>query len=557
MSQEIQGPVRVRFAPSPTGFLHVGGARTAIYNDLLRRHAGGAFILRIEDTDRQRSDEAMTRQIQAALAWIGTEWDEGPFLQSERLARHRERGEELLATGRAYRCFCTPAELEAQRAAAQQRGDAFRYPRTCLRLTTEEVAARVAAGQPFAVRFRMPDAPIRFRDLVRGEMEFAPEALDDFILLRSDGSPTYHMSVVCDDIDMRVSHVIRGEDHLSNTPKHIPLFEALGGAVPVFGHLPLILGPDKKRLSKRSGATSVEEFRAEGYLPQALYNYLALLGWSPGEDREIMSRDEMARLFSVDRLSASPAVFDREKLTWMNGQYMSALPLGELLRRLAPFLEEVGLGELAAVAEGGEEVAVVAGGEEPAVVDGAGQRGGDGQPGGSSEPGGAKEPAGGNEPAGGDQRAQDGRSAGARLAAAVQLHRSRARTLKELAGLLVPHFRAALDYDPAAASKFAREPGMPAHLQTLRDRWAALPAWTKEALEAELRALAQEHGLKAGALIHPTRAALSGTQAGPPLFDLVEVMGRETALRRLDQFLAFLARAEPPAAAPPDTAAQA
>src|SRR5258707_3654294 len=213
MSIEIQGPVRVRFAPSPTGFLHVGGARTAIYNDLLRQSVGGAFVLRIEDTDRERSDAAMTRQIQSALAWIGTVWDEGPFLQSERLARHRERGEELLAKGSAYRCFCTAEQLEAQRAAAQKQGQAFLYPRTCLGLGGAEAAARAAAGEPFVVRFRMLDEHIRFHDLVRGDMDFPPDALDDFILLRSDGSPTYHMSVVCDDIDMRISHVIRGEDH--------------------------------------------------------------------------------------------------------------------------------------------------------------------------------------------------------------------------------------------------------------------------------------------------------------------------------------------------------
>jgi glutamyl-tRNA synthetase len=299
MATEIQGPVRVRFAPSPTGFLHVGGARTAIYNDLLRQSAGGAFVLRIEDTDKERSDEAMTRQIQSALAWVGVVWDEGPFLQSERLARHHQRGEELLAAGKAYRCFCTPEELDAQREEAQQRGLAFRYPRTCLRLSPAEIEERLAAGAPFAVRFRMPDDNIRFHDLVRGDMEFPPDALDDFILLRSDGNPTYHMSVVVDDIDMGITHVLRGEDHLSNTPKHIPLFQALGGAMPTFGHLPLILGPDKKRLSKRYGATSVEEFRNEGILPQALYNFLALLGWNPGDDREIMTREEMIAAFSV------------------------------------------------------------------------------------------------------------------------------------------------------------------------------------------------------------------------------------------------------------------
>jgi glutamyl-tRNA synthetase len=489
MSQTISGPVRVRFAPSPTGFLHVGGARTAIYNDLLRQSVGGAFVLRIEDTDRERSDAAMTRQIQSALAWIGTAWDEGPFLQSERLARHRERGEELLAAGAAYRCFCTAELLAEQRAEAQKRGVAFLYPRTCLGLTAAEVAARVAAGERFAVRFRMPDDHIRFTDLVRGDMDFPPDALDDFILLRSDGSPTYHMSVVCDDIDMRITHVIRGEDHLSNTPKHIPLFQALGGQVPVFGHLPLILGTDKKRLSKRSGATSVEEFRAEGILPQALYNYLALLGWSPGGDREILSRAEMIALFSVDRLNASPAVFDREKLTWVNSQYLSSLPLAELLPHLQPFLAEVGLG--------GAEI-------DPH-----------------------------------------------RLAAAIELHRGRVRTLRELAAVLVPYFRDRLDYPPEAIAKFAADPDLPAHLAALRDRFASLPVFTKEALEAELRAVAGERSIKAGALIHPTRTALSGSQAGPPLFDLVEVMGRDATLRHLGHLLERLREPVPVAPAEP------
>jgi glutamyl-tRNA synthetase len=476
MSSAIHGPVRVRFAPSPTGFLHVGGARTAIYNDLLRQSAGGAFVLRIEDTDKERSDEAMTRQIQSALAWIGVVWDEGPFLQSARLARHHERAEELLASGKAYRCFCTPAELDAQRDEAQKRGVAFRYPRTCQRLSQPEIDARLAAGQPFAVRFRMPGEPITFTDLVRGEMVFPPEALDDYILLRSDGNPTYHMSVVVDDIDMGITHVVRGEDHLSNTPKHIPLFRALGGAVPTFGHLPLILGPDKKRLSKRYGATSVEEFRKEGILPQALYNFLALLGWNPGDDREIMTREEMIAAFTVERLNASAAVFDREKLWWMNAQYLSRLSVQELWPHLEPFIEQAGLKDA-------------------------------------------------------DRE---------RLTAALELYRSRARTLKELAELAVIFFQDELAYDPAAAAKFLKDPDLPGHLEALRDRWARLPRFDKEALEAELRSLAGERGLKAGALIHPARLALSAASAGPPLFDLVEVMGRAAADRHLARFVAFL-----------------
>jgi glutamyl-tRNA synthetase len=337
-------------------------------------------------------------------------------------------------------------------------------------------------------------------------MDFPPDALDDFILLRSDGSPTYHMSVVCDDIDMRITHVIRGEDHLSNTPKHIPLFRALGGEVPVFGHLPLILGPDRKRLSKRSGATSVEEFRAEGFLPQALYNYLALLGWSPGGDREIMSRGEMIALFSVDRLNASPAVFDREKLSWVNAQYLSSLPLAELLPHLEPFLAEVGL-----VSGSGDQPGPAGGGAREAH---------------SARPDGRVQP----DPA--------------RLAAAIELHRGRVRTLRELAAVIAPYFRERLDYPPDAIARFAADPELPAHLAALRDRLAALPAFTKEAIEAELRSVASERKLKAGTLIHPTRAALSGAQAGPPLFDLVEVMGREATLRHLDNFIASLSKAQ-------------
>ena len=468
--------MRLRFAPSPTGFLHVGGARTAIYNDLLRQKLGGAFVLRIEDTDKARSDEAMTRQIQSALAWVGIEWDEGPFLQSARVERHRERGRELLQKGLAYRCFCTPERLEEERRAAEKRGVAFRYPRTCLGLAPEEVERRVASGEPFAVRFRMPDEAIRFTDLVRGDVEFPAEALDDFILLRSDGSPTYHMSVVCDDVDMAVTHVIRGEDHLTNTGKHIPLFRGFGAPPPTFGHLPLILGPDKKRLSKRTGATSVEEFRAQGILPQALYNYLALLGWSPGDDREVMSREEMIAAFSVDRLNSSPAVFDPEKLGWMNAQYLSRLPIGEILEHAAPFFAEAGM----SAAESG------------------------------------------------------------RLAAAADLHRTRARTLRELAAMLVPYFAEHLPYDREAVGKYLADAALPGHLESLAERWAGLEPWEKQGLEAALRALAEERGLKAGVLIHPARMALSGAAVGPPLFDLVELMGREAAVRHLRRFVAFL-----------------
>jgi glutamyl-tRNA synthetase len=475
------GPVRVRFAPSPTGFLHVGGARTAIYNELLRLNSGGAFILRIEDTDRARSDEAMTRQICSALEWLGLRWDEGPFLQSARGDRHRAAALELMAAGRAYRCFCSAETLDAQRKVEEAKGAAFRYPRTCAAIAPAESERRAAAGEPFAVRFRVPDARVRFTDLVRGEMDFPEDAVDDFILLRSDGSPTYHLSVCVDDVDMRVSHVIRGEDHLTNTAKHVPLFEALGYPVPTFGHLPLILGTDRKRLSKRFGATSVEEFREQGILPQALYNYLALLGWSPGEDREILSREEMGRIFSPARLQASPAVFDPEKLSWVNGQYITSIPLAELLERAAPFFAEAGLGSV-----------------DPT-----------------------------------------------RLADVVDLHRSRARTLRDLPRLVRPYFEP-VAYDAGEAKKFLADPALPELLAGLRERYLTDSRFDKDSTEAVLRAYAEERGVKPGVLIHPTRMALSGAAGGPPLFDLVALMGRETVGERLREFARFL-EAPPPA----------
>ena len=401
--------------------------------------------------------------------------DEGPFLTSERVDRHREAAAELIADGKAYRCFCSPELLDQQRKAAEAKGDAFFYPRTCVAIPRAESDARAAAGETFAVRFRMPGGVIRFQDLVRGSMEFPQDAVDDFILLRSDGSPTYHLSVSVDDVDMRISHVIRGEDHLTNTAKHVPLFQAMGSAVPMFAHLPLILGTDKKRLSKRFGAASVEEFREQGILPEALYNYLALLGWSPGHDREVLSREEMGRLFTTDRLNASPAIFDHEKLAWMNGQYISHLPLADLLEHAAPFLAAEGLAEA-------------------------------------------------------DR---------ARLGAAVDLHKNRARSLGHLAQMVRPYFDP-IPYDSEACKDFAGDPSVAELMSALRERFLAVEPFAKEGVEAALRALATERGVKAGVLIHPARMALSGVAVGPPLFDLVALMGREATGDHMLRFVAFL-----------------
>ncbi|MDA8017578.1 MAG: glutamate--tRNA ligase [Thermoanaerobaculia bacterium] len=476
MPVELQGPVRVRFAPSPTGYLHVGGARTAIYNELLRRRLGGVNILRIEDTDKQRSDEAMTRQIIDALEWLGVEIDEGPFLQSERLERHRGEALRLLAEEKAYHCFRTPEELDARRQEILGRGDSYRYKTAFGVPTRDEAERRIEAGEPYAIRLKVPDEEIVVRDLVRGDVPFPAEAQDDFIILRSDGTPTYHLSVCVDDVDMGVTHVVRGEDHLSNTPKHIALFRALGAEVPAFGHLPLILGTDKKRLSKRTGATSVEEFRDQGILPRALYNYLALLGWSPGDDRELMSREEMIEAFSADRLLKSAAVFDPDKLAWISAQYMFHSDLSVIVEHLRPFLTEVGLGEAP---------------EE-------------------------------------------------RLRELIEVHRLRAKTLRELAEQLVHYFQDGIDYDDELTSKFRRQAELPTLLEELSAGFATLDDYTVDATEQVLRDLATKHEVKAGFLIHPTRIAMSGSKTGPGVFDVVVAVGQEEGKRRMSAFVEYL-----------------
>jgi glutamyl-tRNA synthetase len=327
--------MRLRFAPSPTGLLHVGGARTAIFNLLHARRYGGAMLLRIEDTDVERSKQRHAEQIVSSLQWLGVEWDEGPIYQSDRLERYRERAEELVASGKAYRCYCTVEELEAERTVAEKAGIAYRYSGRCRALAETVDTPR---DQEHVVRFKVMPGSIDFHDLIRGDVHFDADLIDDFVLLRSDGYPTYHLSVVVDDIDMAMTHVARGDDHLSNTPKHILLFRGFGAEPPVFAHLPLILGSDRKRLSKRTGATSAEEYRDMGILPAALFNFLMLLGWSPGGDRELITREEAQKIFDLSDVNKSPAVFDPEKLLWMNGQYLMRMTAEDIYPHLAPFL---------------------------------------------------------------------------------------------------------------------------------------------------------------------------------------------------------------------------
>lgn len=471
-------PLRVRFAPSPTGYLHVGGARTALYNWLYARKNSGIFLLRIEDTDVQRSSQEMVDVILNSLKWLGLNWDEGPFYQSERLAMYREAAMKLVEEKKAYRCFCTPEELEARRQAGMKEKGSWKYERLCLNLSTNEIAGNLQEGKRFAVRFLVPPGRTSFVDLVHGEISLDHATVDDFVLLRSDQHPTYHLSVVVDDIDMGITQVIRGDDHISNTPKQLLLYGAFGAPAPQFAHLPLILGPDKKRLSKRHGSVAVEEYRSQGILPETLVNFLALLGWNPGDEREIMTREELIHEFALSQVNSSNAVFDSKKLQWMNGKYLSLVPSERLIRLLEPYLENKDW---------------------------------------MSDPDFTKR---------------------------VELVRTRAFTLVELAEMLMPFYQTDFSYEPSALEKFRKDPESARVLAEFVPVLASLNSWNHQALEAALRDFTQQRSIKAGMVIHPIRLALTGKTGGPGLFEVVEVMGKEGTIARLNRFLKELTQSQ-------------
>ncbi len=366
----VPGPVRVRFAPSPTGTLHVGSARTALYNYLFARHLGGSYILRIEDTDVARSSSEHERSIMADLAWLGLEWDEGPdiggdfgpYRQSERSAAglYAHAAQRLLDEGKAYYCFCSQERLEEQKARMLARGEMPKYDRRCAALEREEAAARAAAGEPATIRFRVPETAIEVTDIIHGRTDFSSGVIGDFIIMRSDGGASYNFAVVVDDIAMAITHVIRGEDHLTNAARQVLVFQAMGHEPPAWAHHSLIMGPDGAKLSKRHGATSVGDFRGMGYLPSAIINYLALLSWSPAGEREKLSKEEMVGEFELQRVSKSPAIFDLQKLNWLNGLHIRDLELEDLRQALVPFLKAAG-GETAA---GGEAMGIATGAEK-------------------------------------------------------------------------------------------------------------------------------------------------------------------------------------------------
>jgi glutamyl-tRNA synthetase len=480
--------VRVRFAPSPTGALHVGGARTAIYNWAFARQTGGVFVLRIEDTDPGRSTEANTEQILRSLEWLGLDWDEGPgvggpygpYFQTQRATSYVAALEKMKANGSAYPCFCSTERLEAMRTAVRAgegaEGVMAGYDRTCRKLDPAEAAARVAAGEPCVWRLAVPEGrgDIVVNDAVRGTTVFPESAMDDFVLARADGTPTYNFAVVVDDTDMEMTHVIRGDDHLSNTPRQILVYEALGHAVPVFAHLSMIWGADGKKLSKRHGATSVEAFRDEGFLPEALLNYLALLGWSLDGETTIIPAEVLEANFSLERISKNPAIFDFEKLEWMNGVYLRELPPAELAKRVFPLLEQAGLA--------------------PA----------------------------------GDLEARTGWYVA--LAHLVGERLKRTTDIVPMVGYL---FSDGVEIDPAAAEKVLGTEEAPRALAAAQTALAQVGEWTPEAIDETLRSLAESLQMKPKVVFQTVRVAVSGSMVSLPLFESLALIGREKTLARL------------------------
>ena len=473
--------VRVRMAPAPTGRLHIGNARTTLHNWLFARHHEGAFLLRIEDTDQRRSTQENVDLILEAIRWLGLDWDEGPevggdcgpYFQSQRLDLYGKAASRLLEEGKAYPCYCTPEELDARRREMQSKGLPPRYDRRCRSLSPAQRERMEAEGRPKAIRFATPETgAVRWEDLVRGAIEFQNPELDDFVIVKSDGFPTYLLACVVDDSAMDISHVLRGEDLISSTPRQLHIYGALGLPRPEFAHLPLLLGPDRSKLAGRHGAVSATEYRDQGYLPEAVLNFIALLGWSPGDDREIMSREEMIQEFSLAGVGKSGAVFDQEKLEWMNGVYLRGLSAADYVSRGRPFLESA-LGRLS----GDFDDTYVAG--------------------------------------------------------ALLLEQERAKTLAELPALTEFFFHEPESYEEKGEKKWFRREGAADLLTALHDALQDLADFEVTSLEAAVRKVADRQGLKAGPAIHTTRLATTGRTAGPGLFDLLALLGRDRVLRRL------------------------
>jgi len=468
--------VRVRFAPSPTGALHIGGARTALFNWLFARNQHGKFILRIEDTDRERSTVEDTHTILQGLKWLGIDWDEGPgvsgqfgpYFQTERLEIYRKYAQQLISEGKAYYCFCTPDELECKRLIAASRKEAPKYDGMCRKLTEEQIKSKLASGIPKVVRFMMPPfGETVVEDLIRGKVLFKNELLDDFVILKSDAFPTYNFACVIDDCCMEISHVIRGDDHLSNTPRQILLNQAFNWKLPKFAHLPMILGKDKARLSKRHGATSVIAYRELGYLPEAMINYITKLGWGHG-DQEIFSREELIEKFSLEGINKNPAVFDTEKLNWLNGQYIRTILPERLVDLCEPLLMQT---------YGNHDFNYIS--------------------------------------------------------QVVKAFQDRLVLIPEIVPLSAYFFIDEFEYDAKGVEKYFKSDKAKKILSSLKDKLVKVDPFKRDMIEPIFKNLAQELTLKLGEVIHPCRLALTGRLESPPMYDVVEILGKDKVAKRL------------------------
>jgi glutamyl-tRNA synthetase len=466
----VSDTVRVRFAPSPTGHLHIGGARTALFNWLFARHINGVFILRIEDTDTSRSTDDYIEAIIEGMKWLNLDWNEVPFRQTDRFDVYRKYVERLLAEGKAYRCYCTAEELEHRRQQALADGKTPKYDGRC-RSITEPMP-----NKSFAVRFKMPqEGTTVLNDMIKGAIVFENNLLDDMIILRSDGTPTYNFVVVVDDIDMKITHIIRGDDHVNNTPKQIHIYKAFGWEPPQFGHLPMILGSDKSRLSKRHGATSVMAYKDMGYLPDALVNYLVRLGWSYG-DQEIFTRQELINYFSFDNVGSSAAVFNPEKLLWLNSQYIMNTPAEALAEMVLPFVVKAGF---------------IREGQYPNMQ---------------------------------------------WLSKAVLTLRERSRTLVELAQSMKYYLVDEVEIDQKAGDKFLKPEGI-ALLADLKDALTGIKDFTVPEIEKTFASLVEKKGVKLGSLAQPARVAITGGTASPGIFEVIEIVGKERVIKRLTKVI--------------------
>ena len=466
---------RVRFAPSPTGQLHLGGARTALFNWLYAKKYNGQFLLRIEDTDKLRSRQEFTDQICESLSWLGLDWDENIVFQSKRLGLYQNAIEKLLETGKAYRCFCSKEKISKERLLAEKSGGAYLYSGTCRNLDEQLIQENIDNKKPFSVRISVTDGNTEFEDKIYGSIKINNKEIDDFIIARTDGNPVYNLVVAVDDNDMEITHIIRGEDHISNTAKQLMIYNALNYSVPEFAHLPMILGPDKKRLSKRHGATGVQEYREQGYLAQSLINYLALLGWNPGTEQEIFTTEELINQFSIERIQKKSAVFDEKKLHWISGQHINKMSSSEIFEGIK------NIDSNWQTDEDNDYVLKV-----------------------------------------------------------IELMKERVKSLNEMKDMTMMFFEDPIKYDEKAAKKNWKDNSINELIEKFQKSLIQIESWNAEQIEIALRKIVETESISAGKIIHPTRLALSGTSSGPSLFELMELLGKTTCLRRLDRAIKIL-----------------